>query len=104
METIYQLPTWAETLLVICLAFMLAGLATWLACRAITEAVNSACCLENKRRESETRALDSWHVAYQQEHDEHLNDVAEMSAEVLRLKRDIERMKAIMEKAKVNDL
>ena len=60
METIYQLPTWAETILVICVAIMLAGLAAFVFCKAVTEAIEAEAKLERRRYKKETKALNNW--------------------------------------------
>ena len=104
METIYELPSWAETILIICIALMLAGLAVWISCKAIQEAIEAEAKLERKRRRKETKALNNWEAIYQEEHAEHLQDVAELSAEINKLRRDNNRMKDIMTKVKVIDL
>ena len=78
MNTIYQLPTWAETVLVICIALMLTSIGVWLMCKAVTEAVNAASRLETKRRTSETKALNKWQRLYEEEKQLRLTDVADL--------------------------
>lgn len=104
METIYQLPTWAETILVVCVAMMMAGLAAWLACKAITEAVNASYRLEQKRRKAETKALNNWKTAYDAEHEQHINDVAELGEKIVTLERELKLKNQILAKAKVSDI
>ena len=104
MNTIYQLPTWAETVLVICVAIMLAGLSAFLAMKAITEAINAESKLQRKRKESESKALDKWERLYQSEKTNHLNDVADLINANTRLMCENRRMKELLGKVKVADL
>ena len=104
METIYQLPTWAETLLVICVAVMLAGLAAWLACKTIQEAIEAESKLERKRRKSETKALDNWRELFEEERKKRLQDVADLIEDNTRLSCENKRMKELLERTKVKDL
>lgn len=104
MNTIYQLPTWAETVLIICIALMLTSIGVWLMCKAVTEAVNAASRLETKRTCKETEALDCWKQAYEAEHEDHINDVADLTNEILTLKREIEVKNMVLAKVKVADL
>ena len=76
MNTFYQLPTWAETTLVICVALMLAALGVWMMCKAVTEAVNAASRLEAKRTQSDTKALNRWQKLYEEEHQKRADDNA----------------------------
>lgn len=78
MNTIYQLPTWAETILVICVAVMLAGLAALLVTKAIQEAIEAEAKLERKRRTSDTKALNKWQRLYEEEKQLRLTDVADL--------------------------
>lgn len=104
METIYKLPNWAETTLVICVAMMLAGLAAYLACKAITEAVNAASRLETKRSTSNTRALNKWQRLYEDEHKLRADDNAQLISEIIDLQCENKRMKELLGKVKVADL
>ena len=104
METIYQLPTWAETILVICLAIALAGLAAWIAVKTIQEAIEAESKLERKRRKSETKALNNWEKLYQEEKEKRLNDVSDLINENTRLLCENKRMKELLERIKVKDL
>lgn len=104
METIYKLPNWAETTLVICVAMMLAGLAAYLACKAITEAVNAASRLETKRSTSNTRALNKWQRLYEDEHKLRAEDNAQLISEIIDLQCENKRMKELLGKVKVADL
>lgn len=100
MNTIYQLPTWAETVLVICIALMLTSIGVWLMCKAVTEAVNAASRLEYKRRKSDTKALNKWQRLYEEEHQLR----AVLIAQLADLQCENKRMKNILAKAKVADL
>ena len=101
---IYKLPTWAETTLVICVALMLAGLAAYIAMKAITEAIEAESRLERKRRASETKALNKWKCLYEEAKDEHRKEVAELLCEVTDLQCENKRMKQLLAKVKVADL
>ena len=104
MNTIYQLPTWAETVLIICIALMLTSLGVWLMCKAVTEAVNAAGRLETKRRKSDTKALNKWQKLYEEERQLRADDNAILIAQLTDLQCENKRMKNIMAKAKVADL
>ena len=104
MNTIYCLPTWAETLLVICVAVMLAGLAAWLACKTIQEAIEAESKLERKRRTSETKALNKWQKLYEDERQQRADDNAALIAKVIDLECENKRMKQLLAKVKVKDL
>lgn len=104
MNTIYQLPTWAETVLIICIALMLTSLGVWLMCKAVTEAVNAASRLETKRRKSDTKALNKWQKLYEEEHRLRADDNAALIAKIIDLESEAKRMKGILKKAKVADL
>ena len=101
---IYKLPTWAETILVICVALMLAALGVWMMCKAVTEAVNAASRLETKRRKSDTKALNKWQKLYEQEHQLRADDNAILIAQLTDLQCENKRMKQIMAKARLSDL
>lgn len=104
MDTIYRLPTWAETVLVICVALMLTAIGVWLMCKAMTEAVNAASRLENKRRRSDTKALNKWQKLYEEERQLRADDNAMLIAQLTDLQCENKRMKNILAKAKVADL
>ena len=104
METIYQLPTWAETILVICIAIMLAGLAAFVFCKAVTEAIEAESMLEHKRRKSETKALNKWQKLYEEEKANRLNDVTYLINENTKLACENKRLKDLCAKVKVKDL
>ena len=104
METIYKLPTWAETTLVICVALMLTALAIWLAMNAIKNAVEAESKLQHKRRRSETQALNNWKTLYEEEKQKRLADVSDLINENARLVCENKRMKELLGKVKVADL
>jgi hypothetical protein len=104
MNTIYQLPTWAETVLIICIALMITSIGVWLMCKAVTEAVNAASRLETKRRKSDTKALNKWQKLYEEERQLRADDNAMLSAQLTALQCENKRMKQIMKKARVADL
>ena len=104
METIYRLPTWAETTLVICLAVMMAGLAAWLACKAISEAINAEARLQHKRRYNENKALSKWQKLYEDEHQKRATDNAQLVSEIIELQCENKRMKELLGKVKVAEL
>ncbi len=104
METVYQLPTWGETILIICIGIMLAGIALWISCKAIQEAVEAQIKLEQKRSKKEAKALDNWQILYQEERAKRLADVAKMAYQNSELQKKIERKDALLAKAKVKDL
>ena len=104
METIYQLPTWAETILVICVAIMLAGLAAFITVKTIQEAIEAEAKLERRRKKSETKALNNWQNLYEEEKQKRLRDVADLINENSRLMCENKRMKELLGKVKVKDL
>ena len=104
METIYQLPTWAETILVICIAIMLAGLAAFVFCKSVTEAIEAESKMERRRYKKETKALNNWQNLYEEEKQKRLRDVADLINENSRLMCENKRMKELLGKVKVKDL
>ena len=104
METIYRLPEWGETILIICVAVMLTALAIWLAMNAIKTAVDAEAKLEHKRRKSNTKALNNWQKLYEEEKQKRLSDVADLINENSRLMCENKRMKELLGKVKVKDL
>lgn len=104
MDTIYKLPTWAETILVICVALMLTSIGVWLMCKAVTEAVNAASRLENKRRKSDTKALNKWQRLYEEQREARLEDNSKLVAEIVELQSKNARMKKLLAKVKVSEL
>ena len=104
METIYKLPTWAETTLVICIALMLTALAIWLAMSAIINAINAEARLERKRRKNDTKALNKWQKLYEEERQLRADDNAQLVAEIIDLQCKIKRMEQRMSKVRIADL
>lgn len=103
-EIIYRLPQAAETFLVVCLGIALASLAVWLVANTICRVQNDALRLEIMRRKKEIKALNNWQKAYEDEKALHIQDVADLSAQLTKAEKDIERMTNILAKAKVADL
>ena len=99
-----ELPLWIQIIIALSLSFALMGLASWLIFTNLTRAINAARSLEAKRTNKETEALDSWRNAYEAEHTEHINDVAELTNEILTLKREIKVKNLVLAKVKVKDL
>jgi predicted PurR-regulated permease PerM len=104
MDTIYKLPTWAETIFVLCVAVMLMGLAIWLGANALRTVIESEARLQKKRRVSETKALNMWKQAYDEEHEQHMTDVADMGDRIIELTKQVNRMQDLMAKVKVSEL
>lgn len=90
--TIYQLPTWAETMLVICVAIMLAGLAALLVVKALQEAINAELKLEHKRRDSDVQALNKWQRLYEDERIQRAEDNANLISEILELQGKVKEL------------
>lgn len=103
-EIIYRLPQAAETFLVVCIGIALASLAVWLVANTICRVQNDALRLEIMRRKKEIKALNNWQKAYEDEKALHIQDVADLSAQLTKAEKDIERMTNILAKAKVADL
>ena len=97
-------PLWLEIVLAIALSISLMGLGAWMLFTTAAKAMNAAARLESKRTNKETEALNSWKNAYEAEHTEHLNDVADLTNEILTLKREIEVKNMVLAKVKVADL
>lgn len=111
METVYQLPTWGETILIICIGIMLAGIALWISCKAIQEAVEAQIKLEQKRSKNEAKALSNWQILYEEEKAKRLQDVADLSfqnselvVEVNELEKRIKAKDELLARKKVKDL
>lgn len=97
-------PIWLEIFLAICMGLALAGLGAWLFYTAAIKLIRSATRLEAKRTNRETEALNNWKTAYEAEHEDHINDVADLTNEILTLKREIEVKNLVLSKVKVADL
>lgn len=96
--TIYRLPTWAETTLVICLAIMLAGLAAWLACKAIREAIEAESKLDHRRNKSDAKALNQWQKLYDEEHVQRAEDNAKLISEIIELQGKVKELEGQIER------
>lgn len=103
-EIIYKLPDVAASVCLCAVMLSVACLAVWLAAGAINNFIDRSARFEEKRAKSETKALNAWKEAYDEEHALHLQDIADLSAQLDRAERDVERMRTILAKAKVADL
>ena len=97
-------PEWLEIFLAICMGLALAGLGAWLFYTVAIKLISAALRLEDKRTNKETEALDCWKSAYDAEHEEHINDVAELSLRIQGLEREIKIKNQVLAKVKVADL
>ena len=97
-------PEWLEIFLAICMGLALAGLGAWMFYTAAIKLIKGAIRLEDKRTNKETEALNNWKTAYDAEHEDHLNDVADLIGENSRLACENKRMKQLLAKVKVKDL
>lgn len=97
-------PEWLEIFLAICMGLALAGLGAWMFYTAAIKLIKGAIRLEDKRTNKETEALNNWKTAYDAEHEDHLNDVADLIGENSRLACENKRMKELLAKVKVKDL
>lgn len=97
-------PEWLEIFLAICMGLALAGLGAWMFYTAAIKLIKGAIRLEDKRTNKETEALNNWKTAYDAEHEDHLNDVADLIGENSRLACENKRMKQLLAKVKVADL
>ena len=99
-----ELPIWLQIFIALSMSVAIMGLGAWMFCTSAHKAIMAAARLEAKRTNKETEALDSWRNAYEAEHTEHINDVAELTNEILTLKREIEVKNLVLAKVKVKDL
>lgn len=97
-------PLWLQIILALCMGLALAGLGAWLFCTSATKAIDAANKLEDRRTNRETEALDNWKTAYEAEHEDHINDVAELTGRILTLEREIKIKNQILSKVKVTDI
>lgn len=97
-------PEWLEIFLAICMGLALAGLGAWMFYTAAIKLIKGAIRLEDKRTNKETEALNNWKTAYDAEHEDHLNDVADLIGENSRLACENKRLKQLLAKVKVKDL
>lgn len=99
-----EYPHWLEIILAVSMAVALMGLGAWMLFTTATKAIKAAAALESMRSRKETEALDNWKAAYDAEHAEHLSDVADLTNEILTLKREIEVKNLVLSKVKVKDI
>lgn len=97
-------PEWLEIFLAICMGLALAGLGAWMFYTAAIKLIKGAIRLEDKRTNKETEALDCWKAAYDAEHEDHLNDVADLTLKIQSLEREIKIKNQVLAKVKVADL
>lgn len=97
-------PEWLEIFLAICMGCALAGLGAWMFYTAAIKLIKGAIRLEDKHTNKETEALNCWKTAYDAEHEDHLNDVADLIGENMKLMCENKRMKSLLAKVKVKDL
>ena len=97
-------PEWLEIFLAICMGLALAGLGAWMFYTAAIKLIKGAIRLEYKRTNKETEALDCWKSAYDAEHEDHLNDVADLMLKIQGLEREIKIKNQVLAKVKVADL
>lgn len=97
-------PEWLEIFLAICMGLALAGLGAWMFYTAAIKLIKGAIRLEDKRTNKETEALDCWKAAYDAEHEDHLNDVADLMLKIQGLEREIKIKNQVLAKVKVADL
>lgn len=98
------LPTWAASLLVILLALMMASLAALVVIKAITEAIRAEDKIQQKRRTSETKALNNWKRLYEEEHQAHVDEVASLINDITDLQKQLSNARELLGKVKVADL
>lgn len=99
-----EYPLWLQVILALCMGMALAGLGAWLLFTTVANALHAAARLEDIRTHKETEALNNWKSAYEAEHADHINDVADLTNEILTLKREIEVKNMVLAKVKVADL
>lgn len=97
-------PEWLEIFLAICMGLALAGLGAWMFYTAAIKLIKGAIRLEDKRTNKETEALDCWKTAYDAEHEDRLNDVADLTLKIQGLEREIKIKNQVLAKVKVADL
>ena len=99
-----EYPLWLEIVLAASVSFALMGLGAWVLFTNVTRAIKAATRLEANRTNRETEALDKGRAAYEAEHAEHVHDVADLTNELLTLRREIKIKNALLAKVKVSDL
>ena len=98
------LPTWAATILVILLALMMASLAAYIVINSITDAIEADSKLQQKRRTSETKALNNWKRLYEEEHQAHIDEVASLINDITEMQKQLCNARELLGKVKVADL
>lgn len=99
-----EYPLWLQVILALCMGLALAGLGAWMLFTTATRAMRAAAALEDRRSHKETEALNSWKAAYEAEHEDHMNDVAELTDRIFTLEREVKIKNEILAKAKVIEL
>ena len=99
-----EYPRWLQVILALCMGTALAGLGAWLLFTTVANALHAAARLEDIRTHKETEALNNWTTAYDAEHEEHLQDVAELTDRILTLEREARLKDKLLSKVKVADL
>ena len=97
-------PVWLEVFLAICMGLALAGLGAWLLYTSAVKLIREASRLEARRTLRETDALNNWKTAYDAEHEEHINDVAELTDRILTLEREAKIKNALLAKVKLKEV
>ena len=99
-----EYPFWLQVILALCMGTALAGLGAWLLFTTVANALHAAARLEDIRTHKETEALNNWKTAYDAEHEEHLQDVAELTDRILTLEREARLKDKLLSKVKVAEL
>ena len=103
-ETIYRLPTWGETVLVIVVAIMLATLAAFLFANSVCRMLDAEAKVQAKRRDSESKALDKWKALYEDEKKHRLEAVSDLMDENLELRKHAKNLEDLLDKVPVSVL
>lgn len=99
-----EYPLWLEIVLALSLSFALMGLGAWMFFGMAIKAIRAAERLETRRSNRETEALDNWKIAYDAEHADHLNDVADLTGRILTLEKEAKIKDQLLAKVKVAEL
>ena len=97
-------PLWLEIFLAICMGLSLAGLGAFMLYTFAIRLIRAALRLEDRRTNRETEALDNWKIAYDAEHADHLNDVADLTGRILTLEKEAKIKDQLLAKVKVAEL
>lgn len=110
-EIVYKLPHLVEVVVAACVGVALAGLAIYIVVAAFNNIVTTSLKLETIRHDKSTKALNNWQKAYDDEHALHMQDVSDLSAQLIKTEKELasvveenERIKARLAKLKVIDL